>query len=109
MKLKIFLTFCLLSLFSCQKNEVSPVGSAKITFTSSLEQISLPYSIYTEAGFDRRPLISGKYSKLLSQKPNKYEVIVEDLNPGNYVIVFSYLNAHFTFQITQGRQRVYDF
>lgn len=108
MKTKILLFIFLIGTLSgCKEDEVQPTGSAKITYTSN--QTISEYFLFTEHTYDRAPALRSGTLVQASSNPNVYQLVLNDLNTGTYVIAFDNGNARFTFQITGGKQREYAF
>ncbi|WP_420155510.1 hypothetical protein [Siphonobacter sp.] len=103
----LFFIFLLGTFIGCKKDEAQPTGSAKITYTSN-QSIS-GYSLFTEQTYDRAPALRSETLAQISSPPYVYQLIVDDLNTGTYIIAFTNGNARFTFQITGGKQREYSF
>lgn len=111
MKLKLTTLLVLtLLLGACKKEDVSPTGSLKLTYQTTQNLTNPPnYALFTEALYSQnRPLKTGTYPFVSA---NRYEIILDDLNPGTYIFQIGdqtgiRVNV---IQVTGGRQREYSF
>ncbi|QHT68650.1 hypothetical protein GXP67_19370 [Rhodocytophaga rosea] len=96
--LYVFLFFCLLS--SCKKED-DLTGSLKLKLNGMFVPENVFFQLYTEGSWSvptvTQPLKTGSF--------NSGMAIINDLNPGNYIILVG--GAYFSVQVTAGRQREY--
>lgn len=91
---------------ACKQDTVAPTGGLKITYSLNQPISAASYSISTEALYSKGPsLTTNGTTQALT--PTQYQIVIDDLNPGNYVISFyTFTN---TVQVTAGKQREYSF
>ncbi|GAB3899480.1 hypothetical protein GCM10028803_20690 [Larkinella knui] len=100
----LLLFFLIMSLGACKKDEVKATGSLQVTLAYPFQPAtSIYYELYSETGYKNTPpLRTGTFTTA-----NSNTVTIDNLNPGNYVMV---INANlFSLQVTAGRQRAYKF
>ncbi|WP_375444530.1 hypothetical protein [uncultured Fibrella sp.] len=93
---------------ACKQDTLAPTGGLKITYTlnQALPSTSLAFSLATEALYGKGPSLTTN-GTIQAISATQYQIVIDDLNPGNYVISFNASNN--TVQVTGGKQREYNF
>lgn len=94
---------------ACKQDTLAPTGGLKITYTlnQALPSSTSPaFSLATEALYGKGPSLTTNGS-IQALSATQYQIVIDDLNPGNYVISFNASNN--TVQVTGGKQREYNF
>jgi hypothetical protein len=90
---------------SCKKEDPAPLtGSLKITITNFSKIQGSSYYLYTETGWAG----TQTSSSLLQAKVTAAEIVIDDLNTGNYVFTVSGVSPR-TVQVTAGETNTFSY
>ncbi|MFC6996485.1 hypothetical protein [Rufibacter roseus] len=106
----LLLLLCLF-LGACKEEQtVTPTtGDLRMTFAVPANQGSISYSLYTEETYTSttRPVLPLRSGTLSNSASGKANVLMKDLNAGNYVFTVGSVYA-WSVQVVAGKENVYD-